>query len=673
VDANGYQTAQRTIGEGAGQGSSIVIELHLLVSRRQSITVSATGSTMLTDPDPAQHVYLRQQMLDANPGRPGVPVSIPGLPVETASGGIKAPQYFAPGVAGDHGEPIAQYIRVGGFLLPNNLSANAHGNGYADPNILIPATIESVQIDSGAFNVQEGNHAVNLAVAYGLYSRLQSVLTLSVDRHDADLVAGWSPANERIPEWIAVEISAGNGFLDRPEHRRQFKVNGFRNWTPGRHELTFVGIGYYGSSFLPGLVPIGVSGLDDTIDPRQKDQTHTGDLALNDRWQAARDQQVQLSGFLRSYSLSLDSNFGDGLIRQSEMRTVSGGSSTWLITARRWLSFMAGADFQRDAPRRLELDHFTSNDPAVYGPFQRVMVNDVAINDVVPYVAFSGGLTHYLRYYLGARQDEIGFDNTDLLQSEHSFHRWTGVTSPKATVAFEPGVHSVFPALSWSAGEAFYTNDPRIGSGAKQGPLVSRIHSYQLMASKIIAGTTFRLTLGHVTSEGSLAKIDADTGLQIEQGPGRVRVLTFAVGRTFSTGMLQASIAKADARDLDTGLPTPEAPRTIMDITGTLDRLPLRLRTRGEFERVGAKPLGDGFVSVPVTEVRIALLRNFLKDRLEAGVNLFVASGYTGQTTEALALAGELARMERIVGVRLPSSISLSATWNLSRHRTGPQ
>jgi len=49
---------------------------------------------------------IRQETLDANPWRPGAPVSIPGLPIETASGGIKAPQYFAPGVAGDHGSSV---------------------------------------------------------------------------------------------------------------------------------------------------------------------------------------------------------------------------------------------------------------------------------------------------------------------------------------------------------------------------------------------------------------------------------------------------------------------------------------------------------------------------------------------------------------------------------------
>jgi hypothetical protein len=59
-------------------------------------------------------------------------------------------------------------VAVGSYLLPNNLSANAHGNGYADPNIYIPEAFESVQVDGGAFNVREGNHALNLGFLHCL-------------------------------------------------------------------------------------------------------------------------------------------------------------------------------------------------------------------------------------------------------------------------------------------------------------------------------------------------------------------------------------------------------------------------------------------------------------------------------------------------------------------------
>jgi hypothetical protein len=327
-------------------------------------------------------------------------------------------------------------------------------------------------------------------------------------------------------------------------------------------------------------------------------------------------------------------------------------------------------DYQRDAPRRLDLHHYISTDPAVYGPFRKVTANNVTIGDVAPFVALNGSLTRHLRYYAGFRRDEIGFDNVDLLIPIHSFNRQIGVNSPKATLSFLPSDHSRLPFVSLSAGESFFTNDPRIGNGSAQGTLVSRAHSYQLVANKTLAGTELRLTLGHVTTEASLAKIDPDTGLQFDDGPGRLRFMTVSARRYFRGAMLQASFSKADARDLSTGEPTPEAPRTILDVLGTLDRLPLHLQARGEFEYVGAKPLGDGFNGVPVKEVRFALLRTFADGRMSLGMNLLIA-GYTGQTTEVLALPDESAPFERVVGVRLPSYVSLSYTYRF-RTRQAP-
>ena len=68
-----------------------------LASRIESVTVTAdVNQSDVLSPDPGEKVFVRQDLLDANPGRPGAPVSIPGYPIETASSGIKAPQYFAP-------------------------------------------------------------------------------------------------------------------------------------------------------------------------------------------------------------------------------------------------------------------------------------------------------------------------------------------------------------------------------------------------------------------------------------------------------------------------------------------------------------------------------------------------------------------------------------------------
>ncbi len=702
VSADGFRPVTRSINLRPGANPEVEISMSELSSRVDSVTVTADVNDLdVLSPDPAMKVFVRQDLLDANPGRPGAPVSIPGYPIETASSGIKAPQYFAPGVAGDHGEPIAQYIAVGTYLVPNNLSANAHGNGYADPNIFIPEILESVQVDGGAFNVREGNHSVNLAATYGLRSHLDPFVTITADYRDLDLVAGWSPSPA---SFLAFEGSYGNGFLDRLEHRQQYKFTGERVFHVGQHRLTLFGIGYYGFSYVPGLVPIFAENLydemfpnyGDTIDPRQKDQTHTALVALNDVWQLNGNQQLQLSGFFRTYNLSLFSDFGQGLIRQSEFRTVAGGSVNYVNKLAEYFSLLGGFDYEREAPRRDDLDHynfFNPSDPGYYGPFTPVDGNNITISSLTPYAAAQGTLAHYFRYYLGWRRDEIDVDNDDLLHSQNSFQKWVGVNSPKATVSFLPKQSWYVPLVSLSFGQAFFTEDPRVGLGQGTGtatPAASPVatsHSYQLVASKTVRRTDFKVTLGHVTSSAELGKIDPDTGLQLNEGPSRLRFLTVAVRRNFRQASLLATFSKADARDLGYPAvgnspafppqPTPEAPRTLFDLLGTVQKLPWHLEARGEFEYVGAKPLGTGCLpdltaectGTSVKEFRGAVVRPFMNGRLTVGVNFLIASGYTGQTTEDfypnLALQGTL--VQEAVGVRIPSYASGTLTYRFGR------
>ena len=254
--ARGFNEVTKTLRLRANESLNVDLQFTRLAERTDSVSVTADLKDIdVQSPDPAEKVFASEDLLDANPGRPGAPISIPGYPIETASSGIKAPQYFAPGVAGDHGEPIAQYVQVGSYLLPNNLSANAHGNGYADPNIVIANMIESVQVDGGAFNVREGgNHFAesrhHLLFAFPPRSvphvngrptgrcehgRLKSVYAF-VDRHGG--------------------FSYGNGFLDLLEHRKQVKVNGGQVFRLGDHTLSLFGIGYYGFSYVAELSPI---------------------------------------------------------------------------------------------------------------------------------------------------------------------------------------------------------------------------------------------------------------------------------------------------------------------------------------------------------------------------------------------------------------------------------
>ena len=240
------------------------------------------------------------------------------------------------------------------------------------------------------------------------------------------------------------------------------------------------------------------------------------------------------------------------------------------------------------------------------------------------------------------------------MKPTYSFDEWKGFESPKATLAWAPGTGPAhwLPSASFSIGQAFFTQDPRIsvatpsatGSAALASPF-ERSHSEQLVLDKDFQRTDLRVTLGRTTTTSTLAKIDPDNGLAEDLGPGTLKFLTANVRHQFNFGTVQAIFSKADAR-LQTfnGIPgtvTPEAPRTIFDALTTLDRLPLGLHARAEYEYVGHKFLDmgnpehpDPYEAIPVGETRIAMVRSFLDGRLELGADGMVARGYTGQTTE---------------------------------------
>jgi hypothetical protein len=675
IEAAGFEPMARTLQLNA-ETSTLTFRFEKVSAATEDVIVNGDVSEIaLEAPDPSQKVLVREQLLDANPGRPGAPISIPGLPIETAAGGIKAPQYFAPGVMADHGEPIAQYVAVGGYLATNNLSANAHGNGYSDPNIYVSGALAGATTDGGAFNVLEGNHALNLAATYMPRQQMTNFVTLTGDYRDIDMTAGFAPRNSAKREWIALETNYGNGLLQDREHRQMYKLNAQRVFDVGQHELTLFGIAYYGVSHEGNLVPIGYGqDLGDTLDPRQMDQTHTALVAVDDRWRPGTKDEVAFSGFARSYNLALFSNFGEGLIRQSEFRTVEGvqARETHTFTdflKRMGLQGMTGLDYHEDDIHNDDLDHYPLVNPKIDGSFVKVLSSNITIRDLTPYAAVRGDLGRHVRFYAGIRPDTIELKNDNKMVSVDSFDRWSTFLAPKATLAWTPGTGSAhwLPSASFSLGQAFFTQDPRTSvQGSITGPTgaaalpspFERSHSMQLVLEKEFSATDVRVTVARTTTTETLGKIDPDNGAPFDLGPGNLKFLTANVSHRFiGYGSVQAVFSKADARVLnefssDPGVsgntgwnPTVECPRTIFDGLVTMDKLPLGLHMRGEYEFVGHKILDAAnsqngwkqLEAIPVGETRLALVRTFLDGRLEVGANGMLARGYTGQTTETIA------------------------------------
>ncbi len=127
---------------------------------------------------------------------------------------------------------------------------------------------------------------------------------------------------------------------------------------------------------------------------------------------------------------------------------MTGGNATYVNKIAKAFTLLGGMDYEREAPRRDDLDHYNFYNHAAssyYGPFVKIAGNNVTIAPVTPYVAGEGELGKYVHYYLGLRRDVILIDNDSFSISNqyvnipaYSSSMWVGVNSPKATITIVP-------------------------------------------------------------------------------------------------------------------------------------------------------------------------------------------------------------------------------------------
>src|SRR6202012_4296452 len=80
--------------------------------------------------------------------------TVPGMIITQHAGGGKANQYFLRGFNLDHGTDFAVFLDG----MPLNLPSHAHGEGYADMNIVIPEFVERVDYEKGPYYADVGNY-----------------------------------------------------------------------------------------------------------------------------------------------------------------------------------------------------------------------------------------------------------------------------------------------------------------------------------------------------------------------------------------------------------------------------------------------------------------------------------------------------------------------------------
>jgi hypothetical protein len=78
--AGDFEPATQTFRLAEGESLTVDVKFARMAPRRDAVTVTAEASGIdLRHPDPAQRVAVHHDLLDANPGHPGAPVSIPAL------------------------------------------------------------------------------------------------------------------------------------------------------------------------------------------------------------------------------------------------------------------------------------------------------------------------------------------------------------------------------------------------------------------------------------------------------------------------------------------------------------------------------------------------------------------------------------------------------------------
>ncbi len=135
------------------------------------------------------------------------------------------------------------------------------------------------------------------------------------------------------------------------------------------------------------------------------------------------------------------------------------------------------------------------------------------------YGSVNGSMSRFFSYSLGVRRDEVSFSNADGLFPANSYYTRVDVTSPRGTISFRLPNEPRIPTLTFSSGEAFHTNDPRVGLGPGHATPIATSHANQVVATGSIFKTQFRVAFSRVGNSQELAKIDADTDLQENLGP----------------------------------------------------------------------------------------------------------------------------------------------------------
>ncbi|CAN5509939.1 TonB-dependent receptor [soil metagenome] len=410
---------------------------------------------------------------------------IPGLITTQHSGEAKANQYYLRGFNLDHGTDFS----VAADGLPVNMRTHAHGQGWADPNFVIPELVERIDFFKGPYFPAIGDFSGAGAAEFRFFTMLpQNIATFEIGENgylrglfaQTLVLRSTSPAGgkdaaaengrrSRDAFTYALEWTAHDGPFELSQNFERF--NGFFRYliVRGDDSFTVTAQANHSRTDSPDQIPQRAiaqglisrfGSLDKTLG------LETERYSLDASWRRATadgtETRAQLYGIYSSLDLFsnftyfLDDPINGDQFRQVEDRFILGGSA-----ARIWKAQLFGADAVWTVGGETRTDFIS--DIGLYRTRARQILSTIREDDVLQASAGLSGQAEILwarwfRSILGLRADGYYFDVDNHVEPDTSGTKTAGIVSPKLSLIFGPFAKT---ELYLSGGTGFHSNDAR--------------------------------------------------------------------------------------------------------------------------------------------------------------------------------------------------------------------
>jgi hypothetical protein len=427
---------------------------------------NVAGGAPIT-PNAASQMIVSGAQINAQPfTRPGEALEIvPGLIVTQHSGEGKANQYFLRGYNLDHGTDLAITLDD----MPMNMRTHAHGQGYADLNVLIPELIGSMDIRKGPYYADIGDFGSAGALSIGLLD--------SVPKKVAQFTTG-SFGYERFLGYGSTALAGGNllyagevatydGPWTSPDDMR--KLNGLLRYSQGTNSngFTLTGMAYDNKWNSTDQVPLraittGQLGLFDAFDPT--DGGNSSRYSLSARLAETDDGGAwRANAYVVKSKLDLFNNFtyfladpvnGDQFHQHDDRILVGGNASRMIAGALDALPMETTFGIQT---RYDDID-LALTDTVARQFLSNVRSDGVKEGSVGIYGENVLHWTNWLRTVVGWRGDLFAANVNSIYDAANSGNAKMGIGSPKFSVVLGPFYKT---ELYLSAGMGYHSNDAR--------------------------------------------------------------------------------------------------------------------------------------------------------------------------------------------------------------------